>query len=586
MNSAVPKIIVVADQPVFDAISTCGVPWDPQHPVGAVNQMWDDLSASRLDQNSRALLFSTECGTLQEVATAIAIMAPHAPVAVISSSPEVTTQLRSAIARAQVEHSQPTAPITLVEAPRTARELLDQLRPTWGQVVAWPESYPPVVDQPLQLKSAPVTWQPAPTPPQGPSGYDVTQPIQATQPAPQAAAMPAPQAAPQPVQAGSVSPLDAAAAAMQQNPAAQQPTVAQQPTSSPVPPANPAGGSAFGNSNALDALGSITGQAPHSGQPGAAVTNPVAPSPAPGAVNPEDLLSLPAIQGQLTLTVTSAKGGSGKTTVAACIASMIAKASAAAGQPKKVVLVDMDTRDSQVGSLIGKWMPTALNIRVQPEWNRTAILSHLIHSDELGIDVLLAPVRPRSADNVGPDFYRHVIRSLQRTHDVVVMDTSVNYLDPLISTVCLPEASAILIVTTLAATSVHGMARALREILEPQEKGGMGIPRQRVGIVVNQAVAGVGMDIDQVLQAALKVPVVGAVPLATTDVLSATNSGRLHTLLEHPLLGPAYFQLAQACLPGSPLVHPVNVQAEQGSFAHSGAGQDPGQKRGLFRRTG
>lgn len=300
-------------------------------------------------------------------------------------------------------------------------------------------------------------------------------------------------------------------------------------------------------------------------------------------------------QGQVTLAVTSAKGGSGKSTTALCTASQIAHSSrkafeaGMAERPLKVVLVDMDTRDGQVASLIGQYMPTSLNIRIKPEWDEATVLANLVHDDRLGIDCLLAPIRPKTADDVGPDFYRTVIRVLQQTHDVVIMDTSVNYLDPLISTVCLPEATAILFVTTLATTSVHGMARALREITEPIENGGMGISRDKIGVVVNQAVTEIGMERDQVVEAALQVPLVGSIPLATKDVLVCTNHNKMYKLLEHQTLGPAYFKLAQVCLPKHTLLPLIGAQAQT---AHLNGNSHPatetddggGRRRLLGRR--
>jgi cellulose biosynthesis protein BcsQ len=285
----------------------------------------------------------------------------------------------------------------------------------------------------------------------------------------------------------------------------------------------------------------------------------------------------------VTITVTSSKGGSGKSTTAMMLAAQIAQSSRLAAErgqidrPLKVVLVDMDTRDGQVGSLIGKYVPTALNIRVAEQWDEQTILSNLVHHDQLGIDALLAPVRPRTADDVGPEFYRHVIQRLQRTHDVIIMDTSVNYLDPLIATVCLPEATAVLFVTTLATTSVQGMARALREITEPAANGGMGIRRNKIGIVVNQNVSDVGMDKDQVLEAALKVPIVGAIPLASRDVLVATNYNQMALLLKHKVLGPAYYRLAATCLPNVPLV-PIATPDAAGAPALAGAPAAPAQR--------
>ena len=154
------------------------------------------------------------------------------------------------------------------------------------------------------------------------------------------------------------------------------------------------------------------------------------------------------------------------------------------------------------------------------------------------------------------------------------------------------EADEILFVTTLASTAVQGMARALREITAPLDESGLGVPREKIGIIVNQSVANVGMERDQVLAAGLGVPVVGVVPLATKDVLTATNLNRMYALLDHPLLGPAYNELARACLPGRDLAAwtstaPADAAAAPAP-ADTGAAvagdDDGGKRRGLFRR--
>jgi cellulose biosynthesis protein BcsQ len=304
------------------------------------------------------------------------------------------------------------------------------------------------------------------------------------------------------------------------------------------------------------------------------------------------------IPGQVTLAVTSSKGGSGKSTTAMLVAATIAHGSRKAFEagliprPLKVALMDMDTRDGQVASMIGQYMPTAINIRVEPRWDEATILRNLVYAGRLEIDCLLAPVRPRSADDVGPEFYRHVLRTLQCTHDVVVMDTSVNYLDSLISTVCLPEATAIMFVTTLVATAVQGMARALNEITGDVESDGMGIPAEKIGVVVNQAMRNVGMDKGQVLEAALGVPIIGQVPMASQDVHLATNHNRMHMLMEHRQLGPAYFALAQACLPNTQLLPPADWGGTSGGSPSGSAGHivapsekaTAGGRRGFLRR--
>ncbi len=522
-----PKIIVVAETEVHELLATSGVQWDVQHPVESVSQMWDDLSAGRLDQQSVAIVFSDSVfagpGDLEQ---AIATMAAHAATFVVAWDPEGVGSLLARVRdTAEAYGGDASAPVHVLPAV-SGRSVLDGLRQVLEDAppprrTQFPFSYAVEVDQPIQL-AAPQVHEFAPEP---------------------VAQVPVPTPPLHLVEVPGVSAAPAHA------------LYPQHPVQTPADRGGP------GTPSSQPSVLADAHSTAHAVQ---AVVSSGFPTP----YGQEDPLARPPLPGQVTMAVTSSKGGSGKSTIAMLVAAQIAHSSRKAfeqglvDRPKKVVLIDMDTRDGQVASLVGQYIPTALNIRVSPDWDEDTILANLVHDDRLGIDALLAPVRPRTADDVGPDFYRHVIRMLQRTHDVVVMDTSVNYLDPLISTVCLPEATAILFVTTLATTSVQGMARALQEITQTTDNGGMGISRKKIGIVVNQAVTEVGMERDQVLQAALKVPLIGSVPLATKDVLTCTNYNRMHRLLEHPSLGPAYFKLATACLPGVPLVPVVDDQTE------------------------
>ena len=253
-------------------------------------------------------------------------------------------------------------------------------------------------------------------------------------------------------------------------------------------------------------------------------------------------------EGQITIACMSSKGGSGKSTTAISLAGAIARASALAGEPKKVVLVDLDIRDGQVGSFIQQYMPTAVNIRMLPQINAKTVTANLVHDRNLGIDALLAPIRPRNADELGPQFYSEVIQVLKTTHDVVILDCSVNYLDPLLGT-AFALSDEILFVTTLATTSVQGMARALQELFTSPENGGLGIPKQKVGVVINQSNNKAGMDKNKLLQASLGASIVGVIPAEYDEVLIRTNKHQMHLLLNHPRLGEAYFKLANKCAP-------------------------------------
>ena len=240
-------------------------------------------------------------------------------------------------------------------------------------------------------------------------------------------------------------------------------------------------------------------------------------------------------------------------TTAMMLASTIAVTTRAAGNPKKVVLVDLDTRDGQVGTLLGQYKPTAINLRVIPTKKRTAtaVLNNLVHDPKLEIDALLAPVRPRFATDIGPDFYEQIIGVLQTTHDVVIIDCSVNYLDPLLGS-AFKVSDNILFVTTLALTSVQGMARALIEMTESREDGGLGIPQDKIKVVVNQVTKDVGMPAPRLLKSLLNTDVVGKIPNLPKSVLIATNEAKMWRLFKLEQLAASYIILARKCLENRP----------------------------------
>ena len=588
-----PGVIVVAEDPLHDVLAHAGADWRVQDRQESVGQMWQALSSGSLDQHSRILVFSDsqlrdgpdDDAERQQVASAVVAMSnAGATVFVARWRPDRWDDFASLVqAAAQAQGVDPgRVDFGVLPVADGGRAVLESMRARVEQLVDLPGEFDAAVDRLLPGPAAGGTTEP--TEP----GLPI-EPVLPAEPAlPSAPPTPAPEepepARPAPAAAEPRAPIAVDLSEL----SALEEVLGGSAPAAPAPAA-PA--------PAAPAPSSARPTLPPIGGPGV--------EPAPGATGEYppsaslELLERPKRPGQITITVTSSKGGSGKSTASILLAGSIARASADAGRPLSVCLIDLDTRDGQVASLIGKFMPTALNIRVQPVWDEERIRRNLVQADGLQIDTLLAPIRPRTADTVGPDFYRTIVRSLQRMYDVIVMDTSVQYLEPLIAEVALRESDEILFVTTLASTAVQGMARALREITAPLDESGLGIPREKIGIIVNQSVANVGMERDQVLAAGLGVPVVGVVPLATKDVLTATNLNRMYALLDHPLLGPAYNELARACLPGrdlapwtstapsgEPAAASVAASAPAAPAAPAGAApaEDAGRKRGLFRR--
>lgn len=275
----------------------------------------------------------------------------------------------------------------------------------------------------------------------------------------------------------------------------------------------------------------------------------------------------------MVVTSTSSKGGSGKSSTAILLAAQLAHSSkksvaeGKASRPLDVCIVDMDTRDGQVGYLIGQMRPTALNIRVHPEWSHDVIKQNLVFDERLGVHALLAPKRPRTSDDVPPEFYAEIIAKLRQMFDVVILDTSVNYLDPLLADLCYPIADVILFVTDLGISSVFGMTRWFQETVESRENNGIGIDPAKIGVVVNKSMSDINMDRGKVGKASMGAPILSAIPSRPQEFLQAANNNRLDLLLNEPSIGNSIYRLARAIMgqkyPLSKLVDEDNSGIQQ-----------------------
>lgn len=532
-----PEVIVVGDQRLADAIVQSGIQARVYPAAPTVTALWDGREAGVYPVVVDVVIFTDGTGSgPDDLESSLAAYAPYADVFLVASA----QRGQEATSRAQVlattmEDGDPTKPIWVlpIEDLGLSISTMQQIlmnKIAWAAPAAPAVAPAPSVAPPVQPQyAAPVAEQPQyVAPPVAPAA-----PVQPQYVAP---AVEQPQYVAPPV--APVEPQYTAPAVVQTFSAETIREAQMAPQAPAQAPGMPIPGQAVGYEQA------------------AIYSSDIAAIISQGSAKRPD-----AIPGQMTIACMSSKGGSGKSTTAISLAGMIARSSAAAGAPKKVVIVDLDIRDGQVGSLINQYLPTAVSIRVMPKWDAATVTANLVHDKRLGIDALLAPIRPRNADDVGPDFYRQIIQVLQTTHDVVILDCSVNYLDPLLG-VAFTLADEILFVTTLATTSVQGMARALTELFADPAEGGLGIPREKVGIVANQVIHNVGMGKDKLLRAALGAPLVGQIPAEHDEVLIQTNSNRMDNLLKHHRLGPAYYKLAKTCLPGWNLAA-LTVEASQ-----------------------
>lgn len=252
------------------------------------------------------------------------------------------------------------------------------------------------------------------------------------------------------------------------------------------------------------------------------------------------------------ITVTSSKGGSGKSTVALLAASTMALSSQKAydqgliEEPLRVCLVDLDTFDGQIGFVLNQSVPTSLSIalaNIPPD--EELVWKNLVYSERMGFHSLLAPVRGVTARYTDARFYTQIITLLKSMFDVVILDTSVQHYDEIIKRVALPMADAILLITTLDIKSVKGLARWMKVAAEAPEDGGHGLNMDKVGIVVNGSIFNVGMGNEELTAAAMGAKLLVSIPLDTTAVIAAGNAGRLEEIVKtHPSISASYHKLA------------------------------------------
>lgn len=305
-------------------------------------------------------------------------------------------------------------------------------------------------------------------------------------------------------------------------------------------------------------------------------------------------------RGQILIS-TSSKGGSGKTTVALCTATMLYYASKKAVElgmrekPLNIVLVDLDIRDGQIGLNIGVTVPTALNILID-ESNENGVPSketireNLVYAEPLGVYTLLAPKRPRTAAHLDPAFYQNIIQQLSEMFDVVILDTSVNYLDTLLAKVALPMADHIMFVADLSAGAIYGMTRWVDEVTIDVEKGGSGIDIDKIGIIINKSARNLGVDSEILSAAANGAEIVCAIPLDSAAVIAASNHRRLNDIIEqHDLISPTYFEIVKHFFPEEALADPLKSRAaevENSSRATDTGLKNPNENPPKRRRFG
>lgn len=242
--------------------------------------------------------------------------------------------------------------------------------------------------------------------------------------------------------------------------------------------------------------------------------------------------------GQL-IAVTSPRGGMGKSTVATGLATYLGVSSSESPDPQgslKVLLLDFDVRDGQIGFFTGHSEPTILQL-LSGDLSESEIQGSVIHDDRLSIDLLLAPGRPRRADQLSLDFYRDLLSALRLIYDYIIIDCPSDRFNPFLEEVVYPASDLILLVTDTLSSSVSAIADWIGHVRQDQREE----ERFQVRGVLNR-VLGNGANFGEVAQG---VPLIGSIPSDLSQIRRAIDSQRMDLLFESDGLRVAFGELAR-----------------------------------------
>jgi pilus assembly protein CpaE len=213
--------------------------------------------------------------------------------------------------------------------------------------------------------------------------------------------------------------------------------------------------------------------------------------------------------GQL-ITVFSAKGGCGKTTVSTNLAATLAK------MGRRVCLVDLDLAFGDVAIALQLFPDRGIaNLAARSgRLDRTSIAS-IVTNHGPNLDTVLAPVEPGASEGVSAELVGELLQVLKGMYDVVVVDTPPAFTDQVLTAFDASDHMALL--TTLDIPALKNLKLSL-ETLDL-----LGYSRDRFHIVLNRADSKVGLAVEDV-QKTLNLPIAAMLP-SSRAVPSSVNRG-------------------------------------------------------------
>jgi pilus assembly protein CpaE len=211
------------------------------------------------------------------------------------------------------------------------------------------------------------------------------------------------------------------------------------------------------------------------------------------------------------VTVFSAKGGCGKTTLATNMAAALADRGR-----RELVLVDLDLAFGDVAIALQLFPAHTIADAVPLGDNLDfGSLQTLLTPHSPGLTTLVAPVEPGTSEGIPASLVSRILEVLRDHYDYVIVDTPPAFDDHVLSAFDLSD------VVALIATLDIPALKNLKLTLETMDL--LNYPRERWRVVLNRADSKVGLAIHEV-EKSLRTPTAAQIP-SSRDVPAAINRG-------------------------------------------------------------
>jgi pilus assembly protein CpaE len=263
------------------------------------------------------------------------------------------------------------------------------------------------------------------------------------------------------------------------------------------------------------------------------------------------------------VTVFSAKGGTGKTTLATNLAAALAD-----GGRREVCLVDLDLGFGDVGITMqlfpARSMADVIGLGAAIDEDT---MDGLLTTHSPGLKVLVSPVAPDEKQKINADVASAVLEALTKQFAYVVVDTAPAFDD--ISVAAFDQTDVLLLLATLDIPAVKNLKLTL-EMLDLLD-----FPRAQRHVVLNRADAKVGLTASET-EKSIKAEVEAQIP-SSRDVPASVNRGAL-IIVDNPK-----HPVSQSI---RDIAERIVLESAVASSGQSGRSSDESTSatRGLFRR--